>query len=188
MLNDTDDYRKPLITANPPKKGLVVGARIAGKVAGLPELQADWNVLPAGESREIAAGTLLHVKGPGKRLHSFWFDETGSVCGPMWFSTVEAAVPERGSAPPDRRRFIHAALVATLGMLGVVALVQEPITVLGRFAPSELFVSLLIGWVLTLAWCFQCTRGQHRVRSKITTVAPPRSSLVQHRLLAPNQI
>lgn len=188
MLTDADDYRKPLKTAKPPKKGQVVGARLAGKGAGLSGPDTFWNVLPAGESREIAAGTLLHVKGPGKRLHSFWFDETGSVCGPMWFAAHQEAGPKRAKSRADRRRVFAACVIATLGMIGVVALVKEPIMVLGLFAPIELIVSLVVGWCLTLAWCFHCSRDQQRIKTKVVEVTPPRPGLVADRLPLPDQI
>lgn len=125
---------------------------------------------------------MVQVKGPGDRLHSFWFEEHGSVHGPITMATFVGAEARAAFHTATQSRATLAIILASFALFAVmtaVALLQAHLAFWSAGARTELFVTLILGWVLWMGWVVHCLRSAHHVRRKTVEIAPPRDRLAR---------
>ena len=180
MKPQSDEYRNPLLTAEPVVKGRISGRH--SKVEGTDELDsgANWIALSAGEARSVPAGALLQVKGAAGRLQSFVFEEDGSVHGP-----IHAAIHVREDIQslltrPSARHTKRSALVILVLTAGLVLFLIQKRAELVLWSPAaqlELAVTLILGWTVLCGLLLIGFKPAQRIRKSSIEIAPPRNSL-----------
>lgn len=180
MKPQSDDYRNPLLTAKPVVKGRISGRH--SQVGGTDEFDrsADWIALSAGETKDVPAGALLQVRGAAGRLHSFVFEEDGSVHGP-----IHAAIHVRDdiqtllTRPSARQTKVSAVIVLVL-TLGLVLFLFQNRAELALWSPAaqmELAITLIVGWTVLCGLLLFGFKPARRIRKSSIKIAPPRKSL-----------
>lgn len=180
MKPQSDAYRNPLLTAKPVAKGRISGRH--SQIGGTDEFDrsADWIALSAGETKDIPAGALLQVRGAAGRLHSFVFEEDGSMHGP-----IHAAIHVRDDiqtlltrpAKRQTKASVFVMLVLFLGLALFLFLKRAELALWSPTAQIELAVTLVIGWAVLCGLLLIGFKPARRIRKSSIEIAPPRSRL-----------
>jgi hypothetical protein len=154
MKPKTDAYRNPFAAAEAPLRGRILGA--TERFDDHPDITPapDWKHLPTGERSVIPAGTLLQVRRAAGRLQTFWFDEDGSVEGPLDLAIhageeVRAGIRKMGRLR-SRPAFAFGVLV-TVAFAGFLLTVATDMAFWSPAVRTEFLATLLVAWA-ALVW------------------------------------
>lgn len=139
-----------------------------------------WYDLSEGETRSIPAGAVLQVKGSAGRVHSFLFEEAGSVHGPVQAAIIMGAEVRSLLNRPSARqqRMLLAMIVAiTLSFAAFLFLIRNDLALWAAGPRAELLATLVAAWaILCAAARFGCN-SIDCARDATTRIAPPRPRL-----------
>jgi hypothetical protein len=181
MKSQTDGYDNPFTSAQPRGMGRVIGARhrsFHNMRSGPPHL---WQWLEEGQQQDVTAGTVLHVQGPGSRLHRFWFDEAGSLHGPLKFSCAAGADITNLAPPPFMLRLAAAigfAFVAGIILYAALRYWWMDFAHFSAITRMEVSATVVIGLACIIAWILLNWGAATRLWTKCVLVEPPRTQIL----------
>lgn len=180
MKTQTDAYSNPLINAQKRSKGSLSGLHRILHMAQVTDPNTQWYDLSAGETRSVPAGAVLQIKGSAGRVHSFLFEEAGSVHGPVQAATIVGAEVQSLLHRPAARQ--HSVLLTvivaiTLAFAAFLFLIRNDVALWSTGPRAELLATLVAAWaILCAAARFGCNLIDCD-RNSTTRIAPPRPRL-----------
>lgn len=139
-----------------------------------------WLELAPGESRPILAGTLLQVKGAAGRLQGFWFEEDGSVQGPLHMAIhMGEGLRERllPNTPVLSRASVAFVVFVNIAFAAFIFAIWEELEFWPGHALVELFTTLGLAWAALCVLGVLCLRRETRTGKRVIEIAPPRPQI-----------
>lgn len=179
MKTETNGYRNPLLMAQPVTKGRITGLGRLLPSKGLAEAGLIWSEIRHGERRDVAAGSLVHVRGAAGRVQSFLFEEDGSVEGPVMMAFHignEIGFHLRGQ-PRFPRPAKVVVMLATLAFAALLLWIGPELRFWSPTARIELIATLTIGWVVICVCAVLTVTKARRSTKPNIEITPPRHKL-----------
>lgn len=180
MKTQTDVYRNPLIIAQNRSKGSLSGLHRSLCMSQVTDPDAQWYDLSEGETRSVPAGAVLQVKGTAGRVHSFLFEEAGSVHGPVQAAIIVGEEVRSLLHRPAARqqRMLLAVIVAiTLAFAVFLFLIRNDVVLWAAGPRAELLATLVVAWAILCAAARFACNSMDCARNATTRIAPPRPRL-----------
>ena len=180
MKTQTDAYRNPLINAQKRSKGSLSGLHRSLCMAQATDPDTQWYDLSEGETRSVPAGAVLQVRGTAGRVHSFLFEETGSVHGPVQAAIIvgeEVRSLLQQPAPRQRRMLLAVIVAITLAFAAFLFLIRNDVALWAAGPRAELLATLVAAWAILCAAARIGCNSIDCARTSTTRIAPPRPRL-----------
>lgn len=178
--HQAQEYLNPLSRATRPIKGRVAGARIKTHRPVDLGAEGDWCRISPGESRDVAPKTVVQVQGPAGRMQSFWFEESGSVHGPLFLASFTGADAKSAFDRATRRaNSVVLALICgvTAAFLLIFFGIASDWSLWSASAKWELAGTLLMGWAVSVLVVLQSHRPAQRVKRQVIEISTPKSRI-----------
>lgn len=180
MKTQTDAYRNPLLNAQNRSKGSLSGLHRSLCMSQLTDPATHWHDLSEGETRSIPAGAVLQVKGTAGRVHSFLFEEAGSIHGPVQAAILvgdEVRSLLNQPSAQQQRRLLAVIAAITLSFAAFLFLIRNDVALWSAGPRAELLATLVAAWAILCAAARVGCNSIDCARNATTHIAPPRPRL-----------